>query len=52
VSRPLASNLNYAAGQTAPNLVVVKVGPGGKVSLYNYSGSAHLVVDVAGWFSG
>jgi hypothetical protein len=35
-----------------PNLVVVKVGAGGKISLYNSGGSTHLVADVAGWFSG
>ena len=49
-SRPVASNLNYGAGQTVPNLVVVKVGPSGKVSLYNDAGSAHLLADVAGWY--
>lgn len=49
-ARPLASNLNYAAGQTVPNLVVVKVGDGGKVNLYNSSGSMHVVADVAGWY--
>jgi parallel beta-helix repeat protein len=50
-ARPLASNLNYSAGETVPNLVVVKVGSGGRVSLYNYAGSAHVVVDVAGWYA-
>ena len=49
-ARPLASNLNYRPGQTVPNMVVVKVGQGGKVSLFNYSGSTDLVVDVAGWY--
>ena len=48
--RPLASNLNYTAGQTVPNLVVVKVGDDGRVSLYNHSGSAHAIADVAGWY--
>jgi hypothetical protein len=52
VTLPLAANLNYLPGQTVPNLVVVKVGDGGKVSLYNPAGSTHVVVDVAGWFSG
>jgi hypothetical protein len=33
-----------------PNLVVAKVGAGGKVSLYNNAGSTHLVADVMGWF--
>ncbi|HUQ62427.1 MAG TPA: VCBS repeat-containing protein [Acidimicrobiales bacterium] len=49
-ARPLASNLNYVAGQTVPNLVVVKVGAGGKVNLFNSSGSTHVIADVAGWF--
>ena len=49
---PLAANLNYVSGQTVPNLVVVKVGAGGKISLYNAAGSTHVVADVAGWYSG
>ena len=49
-ARPLASNLNYVTGQTVPNLVVVKVGDNGRISLYNNAGSAHVVADVAGWF--
>ena len=49
-ARPLASNLNFTAGQTVPNLVVVKVGAGGKVSLYNYAGTTHLIADVSGWY--
>jgi hypothetical protein len=51
-SRPLASNLNFVAGQTVPNLVVVKVGDNGMVSLYNSAGTAHVIADVAGWFGG
>ena len=49
-ARPLASNLNDVAGQTVPNLVIVKVGEGGQVNLYNHAGTAHLIADVAGWF--
>ena len=48
--RPLASNVNYLPGQTVPNLVVVKVGAGGTVSLYNAAGSTEVVADVAGWY--
>src|SRR5207237_22129 len=36
---------------TIPNLVVVKVGTGGKVSFYNNSGSTAVVADVMGWYS-
>jgi len=49
-TRPNASNLNFAAGQTIPNLVIAKVGANGQVSIYNNAGATHLVVDVAGWF--
>ncbi|MGI8807221.1 MAG: hypothetical protein ACR2KK_05180 [Acidimicrobiales bacterium] len=49
-ARPLASNLNFVAGQTVPNLVVVKVGATGQVDLLNNRGTTHVVADVAGWF--
>lgn len=48
---PNASNLNFSAGQTIPNLVVVKVGPGGQIDLANNSGrDSQLIADVAGYF--
>ncbi|MFT3791670.1 MAG: hypothetical protein QM741_11475 [Rudaea sp.] len=49
-TQPLASNLNFVAGQTIPNLVIVEVGDEGKVSLYNALGSSYVVADVVGWF--
>jgi hypothetical protein len=49
-ARPLASNLNYLTAQTVPNLVTAKLGTGGKVSMYNASGTTDVVADVAGWF--
>ncbi len=49
-ARPLASNLNFVAGETVPNLVIVRV-QNGKVSIYNNLGSTHVVADVQGWFS-
>ncbi len=48
--RPLASNLNFAPGQTVPNLVIVKVDPGGNVKVYNAVGSTHVILDVVGWY--
>ena len=51
-ARPLAANLNFAAGETVSNLVVVKVGPNGKIGMYNANGATHVVIDVAGWYSG
>jgi hypothetical protein len=49
-SLPTASNLNLAAGDVRANLVIVPVGAGGHVSLYTQNG-AHLLADVAGWFT-
>ncbi|MET9436170.1 hypothetical protein [Streptomyces sp. NPDC006551] len=49
-ARTSASNLNFTAGQTIPNLVVVPV-VNGKVSFYNKSGSVDLLADVAGYYT-
>lgn len=50
---PTASNLNFAANQTIPNLVTVQVGADGKIAPTNNSaGSTHLIADVAGYFIG
>ncbi|MFD7628394.1 hypothetical protein ACFV7Q_20530 [Streptomyces sp. NPDC059851] len=49
-TRTSASNLNFTAGQTVPNLVVVPV-VNGKVSFYNNAGSVDLIADVAGYFT-
>ena len=51
--KPLASNLNFPTGLTIPNLVTVKVGSGGTVTLANNQipgKSLHLVADVAGYY--
>ncbi len=50
-ARPLASNLNWEAGQIVSNLVTVKVGTNGQISLYNFIGSTHVVIDVLGSYS-
>ncbi len=47
---PATSNLNLTPGVIKPNLVTVKVGANGQVSLYNQSGSTDLVVDIDGWY--
>ena len=49
-ARPLASDLNWAAGERRPNLVLVKLGSGGRVEIYNLAGRADIVVDVMGWY--
>ena len=33
-----------------PNLVLARVGAGGKIRIYNWWGPTHMVADVAGWF--
>jgi PKD repeat protein len=50
-AKPTASNLNFVAGQTVPNLVVALVGADGGVALYNgSSGTVQLIADVAGYY--
>lgn len=47
---PTTSNLNFAPGQTIANLVIVPVGPDGKITLHNKStGTVQLIADVAGY---
>lgn len=50
-ARPSASNLNWVAGWTVPNRVIVPVGAGGKVSFFNFAGATDLIVDVNGFFT-
>ena len=50
----LSSVLNFAAGQTVPNLSVLTVGANGKVTVNlvtTANGTADVLVDVFGWFS-
>jgi hypothetical protein len=59
VARPDASNLNWRAGQTVPNLVVSPISPQnvpadqgpGQIAVYNFVGQAHVLVDVVGYFA-
>jgi hypothetical protein len=46
--RPTASNLNLAPGVTAPNLVIAKLGAGGRVCLFTQQGG-NLIADIAGY---
>jgi len=48
---PLASNINAAARSTAPNLVTVRLGANGRISLRNGLGSVHLIGDIAGYYT-
>ena len=50
-TKPFVSNLNFVAGQTVPNLAMVKVGANGNVRVYNYSGTTHVILDVVGYYT-
>ncbi|MCU1396661.1 MAG: hypothetical protein JWM34_5089 [Ilumatobacteraceae bacterium] len=49
IDPPLASNLNFSAGQTIPNAVVTAVGANGSICIYN-SQPTQLIADVTGYF--
>jgi len=50
-ARPVASNLNVAAGETRPNLTTVRLGQNRRVSLFNGNGTVHLLADLAGYYT-
>ena len=48
---PTASNLNFPAGRTVPNMVTSPVDSSGKVLIYNASqGQTNLLADVTGYY--
>jgi hypothetical protein len=47
---PEVSNVNLRDRQIVPNLVIAKVGSGGRVRLMNSAGSVDLIADLAGWY--
>jgi hypothetical protein len=47
---PTASNLNFVAGSTVPNLVVVPVSASGEVCVFTAESATHLIADLNGWF--
>src|SRR5216683_2873537 len=48
---PLASNLNWTAGEIVPNLVSTGLSSGGDVTIFNGLGSADAIVDLEGYFA-
>ena len=48
---PNASNLNFTAGQTTSNLVIVPVSYAGQVAIYNHFGTVDVVADIQGYFT-
>jgi len=49
-SQPTSSDLNFTAGQTVPNLVVVKLSANGQIDIFNAFGTTNVIVDVVGWY--
>ena len=49
LTMPLASSLNNDPGDIRPNLVMARIGYGGKISISNSSGSVDLIGDIVGW---
>lgn len=50
MATPLASDLNYVAGDVVPNLTVVQLSAGGVFDAYNNDGAVDLVGDTQGWY--
>jgi hypothetical protein len=60
-SLPNASNVNFEAGQTVPNLAIVRTSTAslpsglpqsqGWIAIYNRFGTTHVIVDVFGYFT-
>lgn len=51
IEQPGISNVNFAAGQTVANLAIVALGDGGQVSIFNERGTAHVLLDVVGFYA-
>ena len=47
---PTSSNLNVVSGKSVPNMVLARVGAGGRVRLHVRGTTTHIIADVAGWF--
>lgn len=51
MTRPMVSSLNWRAEQTVANLAMATVGGDGRIAVFNGGGSAHVIIDVVGWFA-
>jgi hypothetical protein len=52
ITRPPTSSLNYRAGQSRANNVLIGLGPAGDIVVYcgQSAGTAQAIIDVAGYF--
>lgn len=49
-SQPNVSNLNWNAGETVPNLGIIKVGADDSISIRNNEGDVDVIFDVVGYY--
>jgi hypothetical protein len=49
--RPVASDLNWTAGQVVANQVITQLGSDGALAIYNNSGSTDVIVDIFGYWA-
>ncbi len=47
---PTTSDLNWTKGATTANLVIATLSSTGTVTIYNFSGTTNVIVDVMGWY--
>jgi hypothetical protein len=50
-SLPSTANLNFLAGETRANRIMVPVGSDGTINIYNRAGTSHVIVDLNGWYT-
>ena len=50
-TQPATSNLDFTAGQTIANAVIVPLGTDGDIDIYNRNGSVDLSVDLSGYYA-
>ena len=53
-ARPATSSVNFEAGESVPNLVMVGVGAAGEILIHDFlyleTGTTHVIVDVVGYY--
>ncbi|HEV8296113.1 MAG TPA: hypothetical protein VGQ20_02410, partial [Acidimicrobiales bacterium] len=47
---PGTSSVNFVAGTNVANMVIVKLGTGGAVSIFNKAGTSDVIADIVGYF--
>jgi hypothetical protein len=50
VALPVVSNLNFVAGATRANQVIVRLPSNGLINVYNSAGSTQVIIDVVGYY--